>query len=392
MTVKITKPELNLREVLSELSNPTGTAGLDILRAETPQEVFNYISAGRKNLIINGDMRIAQAGTSITTTGTGSYQACDRWRIHSNKNQTTHTLAQVEDAPEGFNYSLKLTVGTGATSTGTDYGRLYQRLEVQDVWQFGFNTSAPKPFTLSFWVKSSITGTYGGIFGANGTGVYVFSYTVDNADVWEYKTITVNGITTMGQDAADTGIGFGVHFDLGEGPDRSNTEGVQPTVNSGSMGLTGGIKILATSGATWQITGVQLELGKVATPFEYRSYGEELALCRRYYEKISGESSWYPAHGYNTEIYATIPFTTAKRDTTGTVQFSGTPQQMFTMYGNTASSGTIDGVMTGVTASSNDINSLSFYVDLSASTYTPYGTSVMYRIDSGQWIAYINEL
>ena len=283
MAVKVTKPELNLREVLSELSNPTGTAGLDILRAETPQEVFNYISAGRKNLIINGDMRIAQAGTSITTTGTGSYQACDRWRIQTNKNQTTHTLAQVEDAPEGFNYSLKLTVGTGATSTGTDYGRLYQRLEVQDVWQFGFNTSAPKPFTLSFWVKSSITGTYGGIFGANGTGIYVFSYTVDTANVWEYKTITVNGITTLGQDAADNGIGFGVHFDLGEGPDRSHTEGVQPTVNSGSMGLTGGIKILATSGATWQITGLQLELGKVATPFEHRSYGEELTLCQRYY-------------------------------------------------------------------------------------------------------------
>ena len=287
MAVKVTKPELNLREVLSELSNPTGTAGLDILRAETPQEVFNYIGAGRRNLIINGDMRIAQAGTSITTTGTGSYQACDRWRIQTNKNQTTHTLAQVEDAPEGFNYSLKLTVGTGATSTGTDYGRLYQRLEVQDVWQFGFNTSTPKPFTLSFWVKSSITGTYGGIFGANGTGIYVFSYTVDTANVWEYKTITVNGITTMGQDAADNGIGFGVHFDLGEGPDRSHTEGVQPTVNSGSMGLTGGVKILATSGATWQITGLQVELGKVATPFEHRRYGEELALCQRYYYKTT---------------------------------------------------------------------------------------------------------
>ena len=318
MTVKITKPELNLREKISELDKPSSVAGLDILRAETPQEVFNYIGAGRRNLIINGDMRIAQAGTSITTTGTGSYQACDRWRIQTNKNQTTHTLAQVEDAPEGFNYSLKLTVGTGATSTGTDYGRLYQRLEVQDVWQFGFNTSAPKPFTLSFWVKSSITGTYGGIFGANGTGVYVFSYTVDTANVWEYKTITVNGITTLGQDAADNGIGFGVHFDLGEGPDRSNTEGVQPTVNSGSMGLTGGIKILATSGATWQITGLQLELGKVATPFEHRSYGEELALCQRYFWSLNsnGINNKYLGQGANYTAgacYAHFPFPTEMR-------------------------------------------------------------------------------
>jgi hypothetical protein len=136
MVVKVSKPEINVREKISELDKPSGTAGQAMLAAETPQEQFNLISVGRRNLIINGDMRIAQAGTSITTTGTGSYQACDRWRIQTNKNQTTHTLAQVEDAPEGFNYSLKLTVGTGATSTGTDFGRLYQRLEVQDVCQF----------------------------------------------------------------------------------------------------------------------------------------------------------------------------------------------------------------------------------------------------------------
>jgi hypothetical protein len=315
MVVKVSKPEINVREKISELDKPSGTAGQAMLAAETPQEQFNLISAGRRNLIINGDMRIAQAGTSITTTGTGSYQACDRWRIQTNKNQTTHTLAQVEDAPEGFNYSLKLTVGVGATSAGTDFGRLYQRLEVQDVWQFGFNTSSPKPFTFSFWVKSSITGTYGGTFSANGTGVYVFSYTVNAANVWEYKTITVNGIKTLGQDTEHNGIGFGVHFDLGEGPGRSHTEGVQPTVNSGSMGLTGGVKILATSGATWQITGVQLEAGKVATPFEHRSYGDELAKCQRYYEKIYLHDT-YRLNGvaWSTESQnISLPFTVTKR-------------------------------------------------------------------------------
>ena len=289
MTVRVEKPSVNLREKLAELDKPTGIAGEAMLRAETPQEQFNLIGAGRRNLLINGDMRIAQAATSISVIGTGSYQSVDRWRIQSNLNQTTHTWAQVADAPDGFKYSAKLTVGTGVTPTGGEYGRVYQRIEVQDAEHLQWGTSKPQPITLSFWVKASVTGTYGGTFSGNGNGVYMFAYDVNSANTWEYKTYTVtDGMTTFDTDSNDNGIGFGVHFDLGEGPSRSAAEGPHPTTNSGSMGLTGGVKILATSGATWQITGVQLELGKVATPFEHRSYGEELALCQRYFERQTG--------------------------------------------------------------------------------------------------------
>jgi hypothetical protein len=265
-----------------------------MLRAETPQEQFNLIGAGRRNLLINGDMRIAQAGTSITTIGTGAYQACDRWRIQTNLNQTTHTWAQVADAPDGFKYSAKLTVGVGVTPTSGDFGRVYQRIEVQDAEHLQWGTSSPQPITLSFWVKASIAGKYGGVFSASAYGVYAFAYNVNQADVWEYKTYTVtNGMTTFGAESSDNGIGFGVCFDLGEGSSRSAQEGQNPTTSAGTMGLTGGVKILATSGATWQITGVQLELGKVATPFEHRSYGEELALCQRYYQTSSPDITPY---------------------------------------------------------------------------------------------------
>ena len=292
MTVKVTKPSINVREELADLRKPSGVAGEAMLRAETPQEQFQLINAGRKNLLINGDMRIAQAGTSITTIGTGSYQACDRWRIQTNLNQTTHTWAQVADAPDGFKYSSKLTVGTGVTPTSGNYGRVYQRIEVQDAEHLQWGTSKPQPITLSFWVKASIAGKYGGVFSASATGVYAFAYNVNQADVWEYKTYTVtDGMTTFGAESSDNGVGFGVCFDLGEGPSRSTQEGQNPTTSAGTMGLTGGVKILATSSATWQITGVQLEVGKVATPFEHRSYGEELAACQRYYQRWDGTGS-----------------------------------------------------------------------------------------------------
>jgi hypothetical protein len=293
MTVKVSKPAINVREELADLRKPTGVAGEAMLRAETPQEQFNLIGAGRRNLLINGDMRIAQAATSITTIGTGGYQACDRWRIQTNLNHTTHTWAQVADAPDGFKYSSKLTVGTGVTPSTGDFGRLYQRMEVQDAKHLQWGTSKPQPITLSFWVKASIAGKYGGVFSASATGVYVFAYNVNQADVWEYKTYTVtDGMTTFGAESADNGIGFGVCFDLGEGPSRSSQEGQNPTTSAGTMGLTGGVKILATSGATWQITGLQLEQNKFATPFEHaRSYGEELALCQRYYYKIDMSAS-----------------------------------------------------------------------------------------------------
>ena len=243
---------------------------------------LNVNQYGNRNLIINGAMQVAQHGTSTTASGAGAYSSPDRFRFQTNKN-TDSVISQVSDAPDGFNYSLKVTVGTGATPSGTDFARLYHRNEGYDAKVFNLGSSSSKAITLSFYVKSSLTGTFGVTFAGDGNGSFVSSYVINSANTWEFKTVSIPaGVWTTYNGSTTNGIGFQVAFDLGEGPDRSNAAGYSASVNSGSMGLTGGIKLIATSSATWQLTGVQLEVGDTATDFEHRSYGDELARCQRY--------------------------------------------------------------------------------------------------------------
>ena len=243
--------------------------------------------AGR-NRIINGDMRIDQrnAGASVTLSSSVVFPV-DRFGSQTNVG-SGHTLEQVEDAPAGFIQSLKLTVGTGATPTGTNYGRLRQLVEANNTADLNFGTSNAKTITVSFWVKSSVTGTFGlSVFNNANDRSYVSTYTVSSANTWEQKTITVVG-DTSGTWTTDNSAGVSIAWDLGEGPDRSKAAGSWGATVGSGYGLTGGTKILATSGATFYITGVQLEAGSVATPFEHRQYGQELALCQRYYEQYDG--------------------------------------------------------------------------------------------------------
>jgi len=288
MTVRVNKSSFNIREKLSELERPIGLKGSELMRAETVQEARDFVSAGRKNLIINGDMRIAQRGTSTTLT-TGTY-SLDRYYVQSNVG-SGHTWAQVSDAPSesGLQYSGKITVGTGASPSGTDYGRIIYYVEGYDAQQTCFGSSNAKAVTLSFWTKSSVTGTFGGCIKMQFASPYpgfFFTYTINSANTWEYKQITIPaGTMSGGTMSSSNGIGFLLAFDLGEGPSRSDSAGYNnPSASGGTLGVTGATKILATSGATWQITGIQLEIGENATEFEHRSYGEELALCMRYYQ------------------------------------------------------------------------------------------------------------
>jgi hypothetical protein len=238
-----------------------------------------------RNRIINGDMRIDQrnAGASISLSSTVVY-AVDRFNAQTNVG-SGHTIEQVQDAPAGFTDSYKLTVGTGATPTGTNFGRLRQFVEGYNTADFDFGTANAKTITLSFWVKTSVTGNFGvAFFNSANDRSYTAQYTVSSANTWEYKNITIAGDTT-GTWLTTNAAGVSVAWDLGEGPDRSKAIGWGATVGSG-LGLTGGTKILATTGATFFITGVQLEVGSVATPFERRPFGTELALCQRYYWKF----------------------------------------------------------------------------------------------------------
>ena len=250
-----------------------------------------------RNLIINGAMQVAQRGTSVTAAGTGAYSSPDRFRFQTNLN-TNSVLSQDADAPDGFSYSFKLTVGTGATPAGSDFGRLYHRNEGYEANQLNLGSSSSKAITLSFWVKASVTGSYGVQFAGDGNGAYIGSYAVNTAATWEYKTITVPaGVWTTYNGSTTNGTGLQVCWDLGEGPSRSTSLGYDSAWSSGNMGLAGGTKILATSGATFQITGVQLEVGDTATPFEHRSYGQELALCQRYYERKDYTDTTYQEVG-----------------------------------------------------------------------------------------------
>ena len=297
MTVNVSKPAINVRSKLAELDKPTGIAGEAMLRAETPQEQFNLIGAGRRNLIINGDMRIAQRGTSANITGYG-YHTVDRWHTIANSGMNYNvTMSQelIADAPFGFSHSLKLlTTSAQTTVSGENYSLRYS-IEGSDVRHLKYGTSNAEYITLSFWVKSNKAGTYSlqpYALNTAGNASYLTSYTITNPDTWEYKSVVIEPNTKRSINYTDT-TGFFIDFNLDSGPDDI----VSPynwAVAGAARAVEGQVRLLDTVNNYFEITGVQLEVGKVATPFEHaRSYGEELALCQRYFQVLGGSGTNY---------------------------------------------------------------------------------------------------
>jgi hypothetical protein len=200
------------------------------------------------------------------------------------------TAQQSSVAPAGFTNSLLITTTSADASLGaTQFSLLAQRIEGFNIADLGWGTANAQPVTLSFWVRSSLTGTFGGSFG-NGSfnRYYAFSYTINSANTWEQKSITVAGDTT-GTWATNNGIGIQVNFGLGVGSTYSGAAGSWGS--SALFSTTGATSVIGTLSATWQVTGVQLEKGSTATSFDYRPYGTELALCQRYYYRILAEST-----------------------------------------------------------------------------------------------------
>lgn len=239
------------------------------------------VPSGRRNLIINGDMRIDQrnAGASVTGSAGVARFAADRFSFYANTTGVI-TLQQVSDAPNGFQKSNKVTCTSAAS--GDDSGsrvQFYQAIEGYNISHLNFGSSSAKTITLSFWVKASNAGTYGGSF-TNISRSYPYQYTINSADTWEYKTITIAG-DTSGTWASDNTGGLYIFWSMGVGSDY---EGTADQWNSAfDIAPPSSFSLKDNLNATWQITGVQLEVGSVATEFEHRSYGEELALCQRYY-------------------------------------------------------------------------------------------------------------
>jgi hypothetical protein len=274
----------------------------------------NAIGPGFKNRIINGDMRIAQRGTSAFTAS-GDYPV-DRFLVAS-ATDGAFSAQQDSSAPAGFVNSVKITTTTAdGTLTTTQNINFRQAIEGTNIADLAWGTASAKTVTLSFWVRSSLTGTFGGALrnSANDRS-YPFTYTISVADTWEQKSVTIAGDTT-GTWLTTTGTGITVIFGLGAGPDRSGTAGAWAGANY--VSATGAVSVIGTLNATWFVTGVQLEVAPSATSFDYRPYGTELALCQRYLPAFisSGTASAIPGSGIGaatTYISYNIPFMVQSR-------------------------------------------------------------------------------
>jgi hypothetical protein len=245
------------------------------------------VSEAFKNRIINGNMAIAQRGTSAVTTD-DSYPV-DRFYVVGNT--TTWSAVQSSTAPAGFNYSTAFTNGTGASPSAAQRTFIAQAIEGFNIADLGWGTADAKTVTVSFWVRSSLTGTFGGSVRNNaGDRSYPFSYTISAANTWEQKSVTITGDTT-GTWEKTTTRGILLIFSLGSGSDYQGTANTWAAANY--YFPTGATNLVATTGATFFLTGVQLEVGSSASSFEYRPYGTELQLCQRYYESGSSTLSCF---------------------------------------------------------------------------------------------------
>jgi hypothetical protein len=318
---------------------------------------------GRRNLIINGAMQVAQRGTSVTGVTSTGYRTCDRWLPHLSS-MGTYTISQESSGgPSGFPKSHKMLVTTSASPATSNAARLYYSAEGQDLQGVMKGTADAKPLTLSFWVKSNKTGTgqVNLIDNDNSRNVNK-TYTISSANTWEYKTIIFPADTTGALDN-DNASSLSVMFFL-DGGTNFTTGSVTETWHSGVSANLGAGNTLAIAGAVnnyFEITGVQLEVGSVATPFEHRSYGEELALCQRYYALIANSSSsgeFGFASGFQTstggavvQVQTPVPMRAAPTATASNLGISN--QVNFTQAATLAYSGlTNSGGLLGFTYSS----------------------------------------
>ena len=325
MTVKVTKPAINVREELADLRKPTGIAGEAMLRAETPQEQFQLIGAGRRNLITNGDMQVAQRGTSATGLGnTATYATCDRWEQQASAATGRYTSTQtgITDLV-GFRSCLKFNCTTADTSTGAgEYLILAHKFEGFNVSHIGMGSSEAKELTLSFYAKGNAPAQHTAQFQTAQS--YEVSKSFNVTSEWQRFEITYPANTVANPlDNNNTGQLF-LQIWLNSGSTYSGGSALNETWGSPANNTmaVGNSNFYSSTDNEFFITGVQLELGKVATPFEYRSYGEELAACQRYYYQVGKESGAYMSNigfprggGFLDLVYATVGFPTEMRAT-----------------------------------------------------------------------------
>jgi hypothetical protein len=268
---------------------PYGTVNADLMT--TSDGVSSSGLYGFKNRIINGAMVIDQrnAGASVTVSDSTKQYTVDRWSAFETTDGVV-TAQQVSDAPTGFINSLKITTTTADSSLSTNQRLQFsQDIEGLNVSDLGWGTANAKTITLSFWVKSSLTGTFGGSLANSAADrSYVFTYSIPTASTWTQISVTIAG-DTSGTWLTTNGIGIRVYFALGVGTDFQGSAGSW----AGALYLapSGAVSVIGTLNATWQLSGVQLEKGSTATSFDYRPYGTEFLLCQRYFQKLADGAS-----------------------------------------------------------------------------------------------------
>ena len=310
MTVRVNKQAFNIREKLSELERPIGIKGNELMGAETAQDARDLVSADRKNMIINGDMRINQrygASARDIAGGTNEY-VVDRFIFRDSVSTSVRVQRNALSAstdPPGFRYAVKMScLGSDTSISNTEYLRIQQYIETNNL-KCDWGIQNTDYLTLSFWVKSSVSGKYHvNLEDGDASPLYLKPYYIDQADTWQKVELTYppppSGSWTT---STDNGIGMRITWSLTIG--SNYVSGLdEGWTTSYHMAGPGQVNFAAAAGNAFWLTGVQLEKGRNATEFEHRPYGEELKLCERYFEKIWQNNNTLSPHsggdGYNT--------------------------------------------------------------------------------------------
>ena len=311
-----------------------------------------------KNRIINGSMQIDQRNAGAAITPTSGAFTVDRWAFYPSQASkfTIQQNAGSVTPPAGFTKYLGFTVASAVTIGAGDYFTLEQPIEGLNVVDLDWGKSTAKTVTLSFWVRSSLTGTFGGaIYNSAGNYSYAFNYTISSANTWEQKTVTITAPTT-GTFSTDNTSSFIVTYSLGVGATYSGTAGTWAASNL--RNATGSTSVVANAGATWYITGVQLEIGSTATPFERRLYGQELALCQRYYYKTK-------PNGGGASVVLGLGFTNSATSTSIFTQF---PVPLRTIPTALEQSGTASDYLASSGGSNRSCSSVPTFADVTTQT------------------------
>jgi hypothetical protein len=336
----------------------------------TQADQFNSDSTfGFKNRIINGAMVIDQRNAGASVTPTASAYTLDRWKavLDVTSKFSVQQNAGAVTPPTGFKNYLGVTSLSAYTVGTNESFYLQQPIEGFNTSDLDFGTANAKTVTLSFWVRSSLTGTFGGsIWNSAVNRLYPFTYTISAANTWEYETITITGDITGTWIGATNGVGLFLNILLGAG------SGVSGTANAWGTGTsyfpTGATSVVGTNGATFYITGVQLEVGSTATSFDYRPYGTELALCQRYCPVFVGGGSGYVTNFLGQAYSSTNVFGIIKLPVTTRVPPSGITATAgnFTVYQSTLSGQTCS----SITFNNADTDTASVVFAVSSNSFT----------------------